>query len=114
MAMDRFEDVGYCVITLSDQSPIHEIRTRLLKELRELLGNLHVTLESYHEIIGDDDDRHIAIQSRLSELLREKKWHLPIFQRNLPLFSELMGPDLDVQSAPYLRIVRPAKAQDNI
>src|SRR5438132_8166557 len=25
-----------------------------------------------------------------------------------------MGPDLDVQSAPYLRIVRPAKAQDNI
>jgi len=112
--MDSFEEAGYCVITLSDPSPIHEMRVRLLEELRGLIGDIHVTLENYHEFIGENDDEHIAIQFRLTEMLREHKWHLPIFQKNLSLFADLVGPDLDVQSAPYLRIVRPGKTQDNI
>ena len=112
--MDSFEDAGYCVITLSDANPIHEIRARLLEALRDLTGDHRITLENYHELVGDRDDQHTETQFRLTEMLREHKWHLPVFQKNLSLFSDLVGPDIDVQLAPYLRIVRPSKTQDNI
>jgi hypothetical protein len=106
MSYEDLDAQGFCLVTLDDPSPVQEIREKLLRELRAFLGVPDVTLETYHRLA--------AVQARMAELLRRERWHLEVFRRNQALFSSLVGPDLDVESAPYLRLVRPGKPEDNI
>jgi len=111
--MECFESSGYCVLELLDPNPVHQVRSHLTTQLRNFLRAGEVQLETYHEAV-DDDDQHIQIQAHLTELLRSQAWHVEIFRRNTSVFAELLGPDLDIQKLPYLRIARPNKTQDNI
>ena len=111
---NHFEDEGYCIFNLKNPTPVLELRHKLLLELRDYTGIKDISLEKYHHFIGDDDQRHTDIQYYLTEKLRKEKWHLPIFGANVSHLIDLIGPDLDVEAEPYLRIVRPWKPQDNI
>lgn len=111
---DHFEHEGYAVLNLECLNPVLELRHHLTRELRSFCRSESVTLENYHELIGEDDDWHISIQAQITERLRTEKWHASVFRDNLSLFAELLGPDLDLEAEPYLRIVRPGKPQDNI
>src|SRR3989338_622281 len=104
---DRFEVDGYAVVNLDNLSAVLEVRHQLTRKLRSFCGSEAVTLENYHKVIGDDDSFHIAAQSHLTEKFRAERWHLPLFRRNVSIFTELLGPDLDLEVEPYLRIARP-------
>ena len=111
---DRFEIDGYAVLNLDNLSAALEVRHRLTQELRSFCGSETVTLENYHKVVGDDDNFHISVQSQIAEKFRAERWHESIFRRNLSIFTELLGPDLDLEAEPYLRVARPGKPQDNI
>ncbi len=114
MPYDDLDEKGFCVLTLEDPSPVHEIRDRFLADLRDALGDPRVTLETYHQAVGDNAERHLALQTRVTQLLRAQRWHLETFRRNRHQFAGLLGPDFDAEAAPYVRIVRPGKPEDNI
>lgn len=109
----QFEDQGFAVIDLLYPQGVFEIRQALLAKLRELTGIQDITLEKYHEHI-QDDVKHTEIQLTLTEYLRESGMLKKIFIENQAIFEQLVGPDMDVQLKPYLRITRPGKLKDNI
>lgn len=111
---ERFEFEGYVVFNLNRVDPVLNIRRRLTSALQSIPGMEEARLENYHTFVGDDDRRHTEIQAALTEALRNEKWHFDIFKKNLEPFIQILGPDLDLEAEPYLRIVRPHKPQDNI
>lgn len=78
-----------------------------------MLHNPSITLETYHAIISDDD-RHIRTQKILSDFFHTHHLARSIITKNTAVFAALLGKDLNFQRAPYLRITRPGKPQDNI
>lgn len=114
MSVDLFEERGYCVLTLEDPGPVLEIRERLSAAVREIFGRPDATLEAYHELVGEDRERHTVVQAEVTRRLRAHQWHLDVFRKNVRLFASLLGPDLDAESGPYLRIARPGRSEDNI
>ena len=95
------------------QSIVHKIRTELLNQLRQKWIPGLESLDTYHLHI-EDDDRHIEIQSFLSNYYQKENFGPMIIEENLDFFKQFIGPDLHVQKFPYLRIARPNKPQDNI
>jgi len=109
---DHFLKKGWFVLDFLDPTPVFQAREFLENKLCELLGR-NSTLEEYHHL-AEDDLFHTNMQIKITELYREQKWGPKIIEKQLPFFSDLLGPDLFVQSNPYLRITRPDKPQDNI
>ena len=109
----HLKDHGWMVAKLPNPEPIYQARTALLQELRSLTGQNIARLESYHEIVPNDQI-HTKWQIELTNFFRQERFGPVIIKENLPFFRELLGPDLNVQSNPYLRITRPGKPQDNI
>ena len=113
MSTSFFEQHGYSVVDLYDAAVVYRIRTELLKRLREITGRPDVTLETYHTVVGSDE-QHTAVQDTLTRYIREESNLQQLVADNVRVFYELVGSDMNVQTAPYLRIVRPGKAKDNI
>lgn len=102
---------GWAVLDLPDPSPVHAARARLLDALRRRGLSSLDRLEEYHRVVGDDAEH----TSRLYELCRfywEEHLGQAIVAHNLDLFRNLVGPDLHIQSRPYLRAVRPGRPDD--
>jgi 2-polyprenyl-3-methyl-5-hydroxy-6-metoxy-1,4-benzoquinol methylase/ectoine hydroxylase-related dioxygenase (phytanoyl-CoA dioxygenase family) len=108
-----FQENGYAIIDLLYPQRVFDIRGRLLAKLREITNIPEITLEKYHEYIFDDAV-HTQIQLALTELIRSEDAIQHVILDNKPLFEQLVGPDMDIQIKPYLRITRPGKAKDNI
>src|SRR5262249_35005727 len=72
------------------------------------------TLETSHEVLGDAPQRQLDLQLHMTSLLRRERWHLDIFRPNAQVFLSLLGTEIDIELAPYLRIVRPDRPEDNI
>jgi Phytanoyl-CoA dioxygenase (PhyH) len=104
---------GWVVIQLPDPEPVYSTRFALQEELRRLTGNAQITLERYHEI-ARDDTAHTELQIQLTQFFRVQHFGPAIIKAQSEFFGELLGPDLNVQSQPYLRLTRPNKPQDNI
>ena len=113
MSTSFFEQHGYSVVDLYDAAVVYRIRAELLKRLREITGRPDVTLETYHTVVGSDE-QHTAIQDTLTRYIREESHLQQLVADNIRVFAELVGSDMNVQTSPYLRIVRPGKAKDNI
>lgn len=114
MTLDQMESIladrGWLVLDLPDPSAILEARDHLLEHLQKTLPTLR-RLEDYHQLVTDDE-RHFAILHDLATFYWEAQLGRPIVTRNLELFRRLIGPDLHIQSFPYLRAVRPGQVQD--
>ncbi len=104
-------DRGWAVFDLPDRAIVGRARDRLLRWSRELLGSDLERLEHYHAAI-DDDDRHLAVWYELATRFWAAELGIEIVRRNLEPIQRLLGPDLHVQSYPYLRVARPGRAQD--
>lgn len=108
----QFQQQGWFVFDFLDPKPVLQTRAFLKGELAKLL-NQDVPLEEYHLHVHDDEI-HTELQILLTKVYREMDFGPEIISRQLPVFRELLGPDLFVQANPYLRIARPQKEQDNI
>ncbi|MFQ5451076.1 MAG: phytanoyl-CoA dioxygenase family protein [Nitrospinaceae bacterium] len=111
--LSNFGQSGYVLHSLENKQSILDLRTSFDNELKKLISQ-EATLETYHQFVGGDDEKHIKFQYELSQIFWEGQWHLEIFKKNRPFFEELAGPDLDVQVKPHFRLARPDKPQDNI
>ena len=112
--LDFYEAKGYLVLNLSNTAAVLEARERLLDQLKSFTGWKKVRLENYHEQIGDDDNKHTEIQAYLTDYMRRHQLNIAVLRANMDVLLPLVGPDSDIWAEPYLRIVRPMKAQDNI
>jgi sporadic carbohydrate cluster 2OG-Fe(II) oxygenase len=104
---------GWMVVKFANPEPIYEARNALIKELRKITGDEKITLEQYHEIVADDG-WHTELQIQLTKFFRDSRFGSKVIAAQKDFFKALLGPDLNVQSNPYLRITRPHKPQDNI
>lgn len=108
----HFKSAGWFVFDFLDPQPLMEARAALEQELERLLG-FACRLEEYH-CEAQEDKRHTEIQIHMTQFFREKRFGPRIIAAQLSFFQHMLGPDLAVQSAPYLRMTRPFKPQDNI
>lgn len=110
--IERFSSEGYVLLSLSDQKIVEFLRKRLESKLSERLGR-KIDLPDYHQFV-QDDELHTDIQLEMLEFLHETELHLDVLTKNISVIKLLMGPDVEVQVSPHLRIARPGKPQDNI
>jgi Phytanoyl-CoA dioxygenase (PhyH) len=114
MSQDAMETTlaerGWLALELPDPSAIFETRDFLLAKLLEILPSLD-RLENYHHHVTDDE-RHVAIMFDLANAYWQSGLSRSIITRNLALFRQLIGTDLLIQPAPYLRCVRPVLPSD--
>ena len=103
---------GYFLKSLDNIEPVFDIRETFQKHLKIKVSR-EATLETYHKFIVDDEEQ-IKIHYELSQLYWAGQWHLEIFKKNKAFFEKIVGPDLDVQAMPHLRLARPGMPQDNI
>ncbi len=106
----HFVEKGWVVIDFEDKQAIFDIKTSLEHKLSELLGE-QTSLEAYNP---QDDEKHSAIQVKMTEHYREQRFGIETIHREASFFQDLVGIDLVAQNNPYLRIARPHKKQDNI
>ena len=112
-AEQHFHSKGWVVFDLPDPKPAFTAREILLAELRRLLNDSRITLETYHKS-AIEDDHHFNSRIKLTEFFWRQRLGQNIINANLDFLKEFVGPDLNVQTKPYLRITRPGKPQDNI
>ena len=110
---DSFRQKGWFTFKLEDPRPLLHARQSLTEELRRAAKIPSLTLENYHESFPQDR-LHTQMQLHLTEYFRKNHYGPEVIRANQDLFHRLIGRDINVQSHPYLRIVRPLKPQDNV
>ena len=110
--LNEFADIGYVLISLPHKNCIKIISSKLEDKLAQILGE-SFSLKDYHHFV-ENDDQHIDIHLELLQFIHESQIYLEVLTENLAVFESLLGPDLDAQVEPHLRIARPGKYQDNI
>lgn len=104
---------GYAVVRLPDPAIVHETRAALQAEIRRIVDNPKVTLETYHQY-AEEDNFHFKNQVRLVEFARKHRLSRRILDRQLNLFSQFFGPDIAMTVPDAFRMVRPGKRSDNL
>lgn len=104
---------GFVVVNAENIRVINEVRNELSVELKRESGFSEITLENYHEFFSDDQ-HHYMLQKKMTDFFKASNFHHRIIKSNLNSFRFLLGPDLDLQKDPYLRMARPGKLRDNI
>ncbi|HXQ20487.1 MAG TPA: phytanoyl-CoA dioxygenase family protein [Candidatus Acidoferrales bacterium] len=108
-----FIERGWLAIDLPDRGAVLAVRDRLLQHLRgNALPGLE-RLEDYHTRV-EDDDRHFAILHDLAGFYWREHLATTLIASHLAFFRRFIGLDLHVQKYPYLRAVRPGKANDAV
>jgi hypothetical protein len=110
--MTLFGTEGYLLKTLDNIECVLDVRAQFEKHLKKRVS-CESTLETYQNFISNDVDQ-VKIHYDLSQLFWSGQWHVEIFRKNKEFFEEVVGPDLDIQTKPHLRLARPEKPQDNI
>ena len=109
----QFARDGFCVLRLPDPRPLARIRAKLSELVAEITGHRDAALETAHRYIADDAV-HLRVQQAATQQLRQERWHVDVLTANAASFIDLLGPDIDVQRAPYLRLARPGQSRDNV
>jgi Phytanoyl-CoA dioxygenase (PhyH) len=105
-----FAERGWAAFDVPDPSGIFEARDALLAHLQRSIPAL-ARLDDYHNHVTDRE-RHVEVMYDLAQFYWTAGLGRPIITRNLELFRRLIGPDLVIQSRPYLRSVRPGMDVD--
>lgn len=112
-SISNFENNGYFVFDLARPQTIYDVQEQLENQLKKITENPIITLDNYHSYF-QDNDAHFDIQVKLTQFFREKRFAHNVITENASVFKEIIGPDVDLQESPYLRIARPKKQGDNI
>jgi len=102
---------GWVVIDLADPSPVQQVRSRLLADLRNWCPDLS-QIEQYH--VACDEEKHDEVVYEVAKNFWAGHFAKAIIEANFELFRFLVGPDLHIQQYPYLRVVRPNRPQDAV
>jgi hypothetical protein len=113
-AQQQLREEGWCTVRLPNAQPVQDTVVALRDKLRSMLGDSQVELADYHRHFAGTEAQHSDNQDRLTQFFRERRFGWQILSANLELWRFLIGPDLDIQREPYLRVTRPGQAQDNI
>lgn len=111
--IEHYRKNGWFSLTFKDSEVVDDAIDTLTGELRSKVGNNTLTLSEYHTL-QLSETQHNQIHIELTAFFREKRLGQAILGSQAKLFQGILGPDLDVQSSPYLRIARPHKQGDNI
>ncbi len=109
----EFIEKGYFVLDLNNMEYVKEASDLLQKHLQKITNNSEITLYNYHAFF-EDNDKHYEMQFQMLQFFREQQFAQNIIQSNIDVYQFLLGPDLEIQTEPYLRITRPHKPKDNI
>jgi hypothetical protein len=109
---EQYRSNGWCRFALPRPQVVFSVRDMLERRLRELLGQPEVTLATYHQFAPPE--QHDELQWALVNSFWDGDCSVAICRDNLALLREFVGTDLHVQNRPYLRLVRPARHEDNI
>lgn len=109
----QLNENGYFTFDALDKELIVSIKDNLEKQLRIVTQLKEVTLENYHKL-DLDDQKHYRIQYEMTKFYREQGFGQKIIESNARIFRGILGPDIEVQTQPYLRMVRPGASKDNI
>tara|TARA_R110001583_G_scaffold131271_1_gene283001 strand:- start:14019 stop:14867 length:849 start_codon:yes stop_codon:yes gene_type:complete len=104
---------GYFIHEFTKLDALKKIRELCQEECFKYFPSAFSELANYHRI-DNTSDQHDDFQYHLFSSLNKLKLHHQFVKDNLSFFTQLFGPDLDVQTQAYLRISRPNQKQDNI
>ena len=71
------------------------------------------SLTQYHGLI-QDTETHEDYHLELTKLVHKSKYPYQLVESMLSVLIDLLGPDLDIQTFPHLRIARPNTPSDNL
>lgn len=109
----QFQENGYFVLDLNQPELVENAAFALEKHLKKITNNDQINLLNYHQYF-EDDDKHYETQYEMLQFFRQEKFAEQIILSNIDVYQFILGPDLDIQTEPYLRITRPHKNKDNI
>jgi len=110
---EHFAQNGYFTQPFEQLAALNKIRNLCVSMAKEEFGSAFTELSAYHHL-DLSAEQHDAFQFKLFSKLNELQFHHQLVKDNLPFFTELLGPDIDVQTQLYLRIARPGISNDNI
>ncbi len=103
---------GFCEGTFSDSTTIRELREICKRFVHKQFGKTF-NLNEYHNHVRTEQE-HRDLHYELTQKLQESQLHKKLALQNLEHFQNIVGPDIDIQAVPYLRISRPGIKEDNI
>jgi hypothetical protein len=109
----HFSEHGWAVIDFSNRDAVLEARDNILSHVKATYYPSLERLEDLHEHIPDDD-AYVQLHLALTEYYRKEGLSLKIMAGEVDMFRQFMGPDINIQKNPYLRIARPGATGDNI
>ena len=104
---------GWMVLDLAHPETVFEARDAMVSFLQDSFFPTLEQLEDLHEHISDTEE-YVKIHLALNGFFREQQFAKKIISSELDTFQKFIGPDLSVQTNPYLRVARPGVAGDNI
>lgn len=106
-------DEGWAILSARHTESIFEVKRILENQLKSHTGLRDINLENYGEW-ELSEEQHLLCHSHMTQFFRSHKLGRRVIEANLSLFVELIGPDINVQQNPYLRIARPGILGDNL
>ena len=109
----QFQENGFFVLDLNDPALVEKAAESLEKHLQTITKNDKINLSNYHHFF-ENDEEHYQTQFEMLQFFRQQNMAQEIILSNMDVYQFILGPDLDIQTEPYLRITRPHKNKDNI
>ena len=99
---EQLKDQGYSIFTFQNRQPLDQLRSILTGH------------KDYQRLIDSSvqfDDYAVTLKTILDQILASNL--IPgLFKSEASLITQLLGPDVDIQKAPHLRVSRAAKKTD--
>ena len=103
---------GWVRINLINLNSLKITIATLEKTLSKLTNKKNAKLHNYHNFVDDIEAKDL--RWKLTNTFWKYNFAEKICLENIDIFKNIMGPNLHIQSKPYLRIARPNKPNDNI
>ncbi len=108
----NFLNNGWAKVNLPNRKIILKIRESLNNKLIKLTGVKDINIENYHKFVSENDND--AIKWKLLNHFWNSNFSVKICEQNVLFLRYFFGPNIFVQTKPYLRIARPNNIKDNI
>ena len=108
----QYINKGWVKIDLVNKIKKKKTILTLESALVKIKDNNEITLSNYHKFVNEDEAQNI--RWKLTKIFWKEKYVEKICMDNIGIFKKILGPDLHIQSKPYLRIARPKIRTDNI
>ena len=109
-SISLLEKDGFVVLPLLNKKPLLELQ----KIIRSFFHSVfHSEPDEWHKK-NADQEAQIELVKKISDKISESGLTAELIESNIDYFVPLLGPDIDIQNIPHLRISRPMKESDLI